>query len=136
MAFKTTAQNNSDEIIGFWMSTDNKVEVEIYKCENEYKAKIVWLDDSNDRSRPMKTRTDKNNPNSALRERKLIGLVVMNGLVYNYKQHTWQGGQIYDPDTGKELDAKVSLSENKYLKVRGFLGFEFIGKNLSFKKVL
>ena len=132
----TASQNNSDAIIGRWMSTDNKIEVEIYKTGDEYKGRIIWLDDSNDKSRPMNTRTDKNNPNPALRTRKLIGLVVMTGLTYNAEQNDWQGGQIYDPESGKQFSAKAYLTGNDYLKIRGFVGLEFLGKDLSFKKIL
>ncbi len=132
----TASQNNSDAIIGQWMTTDNKIEVEIYKTGDEYKGRIIWLDDSNDKSRPMNTRTDKNNPNPALRTRKLIGLVVMTGLTYNAEQNDWQGGQIYDPESGKQFSAKAYLTGNAYLKIRGFVGLEFLGKDLSFKKIL
>ena len=132
----TASQNNSDAIIGQWMTTDNKIEVEIYKRGDEYKGRIIWLDDSNDKSRPMNTRTDKNNPNPALRTRKLIGLVVMTGLTYNVEQNDWHGGQIYDPESGKQFSAKAYLTGNDYLKIRGFVGLEFLGKDLSFKKIL
>ena len=134
--FKTIAQNNSDVIVGRWLSADKTIEVEIYKCGNEYNGKIIWLDDSNDKSRSMNTRIDKHNPNPDLRTRKLIGLVVLDHLVYNKEQKDWEGGKIYNPHAGKQLDAKAWLTNNGYLEVRDFIGVEFLGKDLRFKKAL
>jgi uncharacterized protein (DUF2147 family) len=133
--FKTIAQNNSDLIIGRWLSADKTIEIEIYKCQNKFDGKIIWLDDSNNK-RPINTRMDKHNPNPALQTRKLIGLVVLNGLVYNDENGDWEGGKIYNPHTGKQLDAKASLTNEGYLDVRGYITLEFLGKDLLFKKVL
>lgn len=60
---------------------------------------------------------------------------VMNGLVYNAKDNEWQDGRIYDASTGKTWNAKISLAPDGCLKVRGFWHFEFLGKNLCFKRV-
>ncbi len=133
--FKLVAQTSSDDITGHWLSDDKTIEVEIYRCGNEYNGKIIWLDDSNDKSRPMNTRIDKHNPNPDLRARKLIGLVVLEGLVYDEEKKEWAGGKIYNPHTGKQLDAKAWLTKEGCLEVRGFIGFEFLGKDLLFKKV-
>ena len=81
LVLKAVAQNNSDYIIGRWMSTENNFEVEIFKNADQYDARIVWIDDSNDKNRPMNVRCDRKNPNVELRNRKIIGLEVLYGLV-------------------------------------------------------
>ncbi len=91
-ALKAAPQKNPDEIIGRWMSSENNLAVEIFKTNNEYKAKVIWIDDSDDKNRPMNTRNDWKNPNENLRTRKIIGLVVMHGLVYNAANHDWRVG--------------------------------------------
>ena len=89
-SFKNAPIINSDKIVGEWMSTeDNNLKVEVYKTGNEYRAKIVWFDDSDDKSRPMAERCDTKNPDKTLRTRKIIGL---QGLVYNADDDEWQGG--------------------------------------------
>jgi Uncharacterized protein conserved in bacteria (DUF2147) len=71
-SFKKSNNNTADAIIGKWMNAeDNNLEVEIYKSGNEYKAKVVWFDDSDDKSRPMAQRCDTKNPDKTLRSRKL-----------------------------------------------------------------
>ena len=52
------SQNNSDQISGCWMSAENNLEVEIFKAGGCYNAKVVWIDDSDDKSRPMNNRFD------------------------------------------------------------------------------
>lgn len=130
------AQYNSDGITGRWMSMENNLEVEIYKTKNEYKARVIWFDDSDDKSRPMNVRCDRKNPNEALRNRKLIGLEVMHGLMYKADDNEWQNGRIYDASSGKDWNAKAWLTNDGLLKVRGFWHFEFLGQNMCFKKAL
>lgn len=129
------AQSNANSIVGRWMSTDQNLEVEVYRLGNEYRAKVIWFDDTDDKSRPMNQRCDSKNPNKTLRTRKLIGLEVMHGLVYNTDDKEWQDGRIYDASSGKDWNAKAWLTSDGCLKVRGFWHFEFLGQNMCFKKV-
>lgn len=136
LSFKNVTIVNADAITGRWMaSEDNNLEVEVYKTGNEYRAKIVWFDDSDDKSRPMAERCDTKNPDKNLRTRKIIGLEVMQGLVYNTDDDEWQGGRIYDASTGKDWNAKAWINKDGCLKVRGFWQLEFLGQNMCFKKV-
>lgn len=136
-SFKNTASNATDAILGKWMnSEDNNLEVEVYKSGNEYKAKIIWFDDTDDKTRPMAVRCDTKNPDKTLRTRKIIGLEVMHGLVYNEDDDEWEDGRIYDASTGKEWNAKAWINKDGSLKVRGYWHLEFLGQNMCFKKNL
>lgn len=126
------AQQNVNLIIGRWMSTENNLEVEVFKTGNEFRARVVWFDNTDDKRIPMNQRSDKKNPDQMLCSRKIIGMEGMNGLVYNAKDNEWQDGRIYDASTGKTWNAKISLAPDGCLKVRGFWHFEFLGKNLYF----
>lgn len=134
LVIKAVAQNNSDDIMGRWMSTKNNLEVEIFKNADQYNARVVWIDDRNDRSRPMNVRCDRKNPNVELRNRKILGLKVLYGLVYNADYKEWMNGKIYDPENGKEWNAKAWLTKEGVLKVRGYWNFELAGKWILFKK--
>lgn len=133
---KSLSQNDSDQIVGRWMSIENNLEVEIFKAGDFYNAKVVWIDDSDDKSRPMNTRCDSRNPDESLRKRKIIGLVVMNGLIYSKENDDWEQGKIYDPHSGKNWNATASFTNNGLLKVRGYWSFQLLGKDLFFKKIL
>jgi uncharacterized protein (DUF2147 family) len=128
------AQNKQDAIVGKWMSTDGKLEVEVIKQNNEYNAQIIWFDDSDDRSVPLNQRQDGKNPDKGLRSRKIIGMEVMHGLQYKAGDDEWQEGRIYDASTGKDWNAKAWLAKDGCLKVKAFWHFEFLGENICFKK--
>ena len=129
------AQANADAIIGKWMSADDNLLVEVFKTGNEYRAKLVWFDDSDDKSNPVNQRLDKKNPDMTLRARKLVGIEVLWNLHYNPSDDEWQDGTIYDSSSGKKWDAKAWINTTGILKVRGYWNFPIFGKNMSFKKV-
>ena len=133
---KAASQNNPDQIIGRWMSAENNMAVEIYKAGKFYEAKVIWVDNSKDKSTPVDAKFDFRNPDENLRKRKIIGLVVMNGLVYNKENNDWEQGKIYDPHNGKDWNAKVCFTKAGLIKVRGYWGVQLLGKDLLFKKML
>ncbi len=134
-SLKTPKSISADKIVGKWMANEDKnVIVQIYKSGNEFKAKIVWFDDSDDMARPMATRCDSKNPDKDLRSRKLLGLEVLWGLTYNEEVDEWQDGHIYDSSSGKEYSAKVWLTKDGMLKVRGYWHFEIFGQNMALTK--
>ena len=133
---KAASQNNADRIVGQWMSEENNMAVEIYKAGKFYEAKVIWVDNSNDKRTSMNAGYDARNPDETLRKRKIIGLVVMNSLMYNEQNNDWEQGQIYDPHSGKYWNATASLTKGGLLKVRGYWGFQLLGKDLLFKKIL
>lgn len=131
----SVAQNNANAILGTWMTFPKRnLVVEVYKDQHEYKARIVWFDDSDDPSKPMNKRQDEKNPDPALRGRKVLGMQVLKDLVYNAETDRWENGKIYDAKSGKIWSSTAWLTKDKTLRVRGFWHFEFIGQNLNFKK--
>jgi uncharacterized protein (DUF2147 family) len=135
--FNVKAQPIADSIIGRWMCTQNNFEVEIFRTGNEFKAKIIWFDDSDDKSRPMNERLDIKNSNKAMRSHKILGMEVMHGLFYNAKKEVWEDGKIYDATSGRTWNANVRLEKKDgQLKVRGYWHFQFLGQNLYFYRVL
>ncbi|MBS1495370.1 MAG: DUF2147 domain-containing protein [Bacteroidetes bacterium] len=129
------AQNREDAITGKWMSSENNLEVEVYKVNTEFKARVIWFDDSDDKSKPMNERLDEKNSNKALRSRKIIGMEALRNLKYNTDDDEWQDGVIYDSSTGKEWNAKAWLTDKGLLKVRGYWHFSIFGQNMTFIKV-
>lgn len=132
----TSMNEKADLIIGTWKTAErNSLVVEVYKSDNEYKAKIVWFNDSDDKSIPMTVRCDTKNPDKRLRTRKLIGLEVMSGLKYNDFEKEWQSGKIYDATNGKTWDVKARLNNKGLLNVRGYWHLSILGQTMNFKKI-
>ncbi|MEO6546703.1 MAG: DUF2147 domain-containing protein [Ferruginibacter sp.] len=134
-SFNAAVNINADAIVGKWMSLENNLEVEVFRSGREYKAKVVWFDDSDDKSQPMHLRRDTKNPNKALRSRKIIGMEIMHGLIFNAGDEEWQDGTIYDSRTGKNWNVKAWINKTGKLKVRGYWHFEIFGKTRSLKRV-
>lgn len=132
---KGNAQNNPDAILGKWESTEKNLIVEVYKQDNDLKARVLWFYDPDDTITPIAQRLDVNNPKEELRNRKIIGLDVLSGLTYNAKQNKWTGGKIYDSSSGKTWDANVWLTSPEVLRVKGFYLVRWFGKTLNFTKL-
>ncbi|MBU1373367.1 MAG: DUF2147 domain-containing protein [Bacteroidetes bacterium] len=128
----TTAENL---ILGRWISLQKNVIVEIYKENNEFKAKVCWFNDDDNPAKPMAMRTDLHNPDVNLRSRKIIGLDILKELTYNSQSQRWEGGMIYDPLSGREWSSVVYFSDDGLLQVKGFWHFEFISKTMTFKRL-
>ncbi len=131
----TTNTSECDRVCGKWMSAEKNLIVQVYKDGIDFKAKVVWFDDADDPNRPMDTRTDDKNPDKALRNRKLIGMNVLEGLIYVPKSNSWENGQIYDAKSGRKWSSSAYISDNGDLKVTGYWHYKFIGKTMTFTRV-
>ncbi|GAB2815373.1 DUF2147 domain-containing protein [Ferruginibacter profundus] len=134
-SFSSYAQKNPDAIVGQWMSEDNNLKVEVYKDGTQFKAKVLWFDDSDDKNKPWNTRLDEKNPKAALRSRKIAGMEVLSGLTYDEEDDEWVDGVIYDSKSGKEWSSKVWINKNHQLKVRGYWLVSLFGETMTFNKV-
>lgn len=130
----STAVSPADKICGKWISAEKNVIVQVFRAGNEYNAKLVWFDDSDDKSKPMNTRIDYKNPDKSLRTRKLIGMDVLDNLTYNARTNSWENGMIYDAKSGHNWNSAVFIDDNGSLKVTGYWHFKFLGKTMVFNR--
>ena len=106
----------AQDVVGKWKLEDGTAIVEVYKNGDVYNGKIVWLQKPTEADGAPAV--DNNNPDKALRSRKLIGLNMLSGLKKNGGEYT--GGSIYDPGNGKTYNCSMKV-EGDVLKVRGSL---------------
>ena len=106
----------AQDVVGKWKLEDGTAIVEVYKSGDAYNGKIVWLEKPTEAD--GSPAVDNNNPDKALRSRKLIGLNMLSGLKKNGGEYT--GGSIYDPGNGKTYNCSMKV-EGDILKVRGSL---------------
>ncbi len=138
-SFKTI---NPDEaakanlICGKWQSSEKNLTVEVYPYKNTFKAKIIWFSGGVSKTKPMETITDIKNPNSALRNRKVLGLNVVENLKYNASSNSWEGGKIYEVQSGKYWSAAAGIDKTGLLKVKGYWKIKFLGKTMTFNRIL
>ncbi|WP_460678666.1 DUF2147 domain-containing protein [Mucilaginibacter koreensis] len=125
---------DSDRVLGKWMSTEKNLLVQVYKDGSYFQAKILWFSDKDDPSRPIETRVDYKNPDKNLRTRKLIGMTVLEDMVYVPKTNSWEGGKIYDAVSGRKWSSAAYINNKGELKVTGYWHFKWIGRTLTFTR--
>src|ERR1700748_236551 len=91
---KASTVNDPDRVCGKWMSAEKNLMVQVYKEDGAFRAKIIWFKNE-DNSKPMEEWRDKHNPDEALRNRRLIGMSILQGLDYIPKSNSWENGKIY-----------------------------------------
>ncbi len=135
------AARDADAIVGAW-EADNKKDIVHIKIERDgeiYSGTIVWIEEKffppdDPRGMGGKPKTDRNNPDPALRTRPIVGLAVVGGLRYAGRGE-WKGGWIYAPDRGRKARCKAKLTPHGTLRVRGFIGHPLFGSSLEWRRV-
>jgi uncharacterized protein (DUF2147 family) len=122
---------NAVGIVGTWLTADGKAHVEIYQCGEVYCGKIVWLSEPLENGQPKR---DKENPEAALRDRPIVGLVLMSGFSYE-GDGTWSGGKVYDPESGDEYQGKLTLKDPTTLDLRGYVLLPLFGRTETWTRV-
>jgi uncharacterized protein (DUF2147 family) len=121
--FTPAGESAANEIIGFYWSPKKDAKVEIYLKDSKYFGKFVWA---------ATPRKDSKNPTKALQNRNILGLEFLTR--FDYDDGVYNGGEIYDPETGKTYSCKMSLEGNK-LKVRGYIGISLFGRTEYFERI-
>lgn len=126
------AATANDGILGQWTTKEGKSHVVISKCDAGLCGKIVWLKEPNypaddDKGMAGKPKVDRENPNPEFRKKSTIGLQVLSGFKTNHG-NVWEDGTLYDPKNGKTYKSNLTLDDPKTLKVRGYIGFSWIGR--------
>jgi uncharacterized protein (DUF2147 family) len=112
-------------ILGEWLTAGGESKVEIYRCDSvTYCGKIVWLRDSLKDGKPV---TDDKNPEDSLKSRPVLGLQILRGFTYA-GDRLWNGGKIYDPKSGNDYSAKMTLVDEQNLDLRGYVVIPLFGR--------
>jgi uncharacterized protein (DUF2147 family) len=123
------AQEN--KVVGTWFNEDETAHIRIFKATNgKYYGKIEWLKEDPDR-------LDVNNPDEKKQNEPLLGLMILQGFIYETEKLQWNRGTIYDPDNGKTYDCFMWFEENPdILSIKGYvLGMKFIGRETAWRRV-
>ncbi len=115
---------SGDPIIGKWENSSKEGRIEIFKRGDKYFGKLYWIQDS--------SKKDVNNPDKSKRDRKIEGLEILTN--FTKKGNTYEGGEIYDPKSGKTYSCKMTPKGDK-LEVRGFVGVSLLGRTEIFTRI-
>lgn len=113
-------ENGKDgQILGVWLSPKKEIKIQIFKKADAFYGKIIWIKKGSTYSRYQH---DLKNPTPSLRHRPLIGLKILNDFKYNQQGMSWGEGKIYHPKYGKFFKGKMSMKNEKSLKITGYWG--------------
>ena len=74
--------------------------------------------------------TDRNNPDTALQDRPIMGLPILTGFDPGDAANVWDDGQIYNPEDGETYNSVMSLKDGgDKLEVRGYVGLPIFGQS-------
>jgi uncharacterized protein (DUF2147 family) len=99
-------------VTGKWMTTEKDSIVEVGPCGAALCGKIIRILKPN----PKGPTVDANNPNPALRNRPIQGLMILSGFGDNGKN--W-AGTVYDPRRGKSFTSYLARLADGTLQVQG-----------------
>jgi uncharacterized protein (DUF2147 family) len=120
-----TSISGADAILGEWLTAEGKARVQITKNDDIYAGKIIWLKEPEKNGKAV---VDDKNPDEKLRDRPVLGMEIVYGFKYD-EENVWTDGKVYDPESGNEYKAKITLVDEKTLKLRGYVLIPLLGRS-------
>lgn len=115
----TCYAQSKDPIVGMWLNPSGEGKVDIYESNGKFFGKLYLVKD--------KSKKDTQNPDEKLKSRALNGVVILNN--FTKKGNSYEGGEIYDPKSGKTYSCKMKLKGDDALDIRGFIGISMFGRS-------
>jgi uncharacterized protein (DUF2147 family) len=103
-----------DPVIGQWLSEDGAGKVALAPCNTDPAllcGAVTWVD-------PAKPQHDLRNPDRALRNRPIVGVLVVRDMK-NEGPGRWAGGKVYDPESGRTYNGKVRAISRDKVRLEG-----------------
>lgn len=129
LTFRSAVGGAGEVAEGRWLTQDKSAVVEIYRCgDAALCGRLLWF-----RMKPVDREhnpqaTDIHNPDPALRSRPLCGMTIMSGFHANGSDR-WEGGSLYDPESGNTYGGRISLNADGALSLRGYVGIPLFGRS-------
>jgi uncharacterized protein (DUF2147 family) len=113
-----SSPTGAESIVGKWHTADKQGIVQIYQQQGHFFGKLIGGDPK---------RLDAKNPAESLRQRPLLGTVILQRCTFD-GTGSWEDGTIYDPNNGKTYSCTLKLRNANTLELRGYIGFSLLGR--------
>jgi len=126
--------DDPEAVLGYWATSDSILQVA--RAGDGLSMRVVALENPNylqdePHGPPGAPRVDANNPDPALRERRILGLELLSD--YEFARKRWRG-RIYDPQSGNVYSSTMWVEEGD-LHMRGYIGVALLGRTQTFAPV-
>jgi uncharacterized protein (DUF2147 family) len=119
---------------GLWWAEGGAAKVEIAPCGDALCGRVAWLRSPFDEHGCLLR--DEANPDPALRDRSLVGIELLRDLrPSDEEQGEWNGGEVYDPTSGRTYSAVLHMKGPDRLRLRGYLGIRLLGRTTTWIRV-
>ena len=128
-AVPACAAEAEGDILGFWWSPQKDAKIELFlDASGSLAGRLIAL--------PQKSANDVDtqNPDAALRGRRLLGLVIFGGFRQEAKNR-WVDGKAYDPESGGTFSARIWLEDADRAMIHGYLVIPLFGRTATFQRV-
>jgi uncharacterized protein (DUF2147 family) len=112
LAFSThvRAEPAADPVVGSYLAEEGDHRIELFLRGAALCGRITWTREPG--------RKDRNHPDPKVRDRAVVGLEHLHGLVRE-RYGSWSGGTLYNPEDGRTYDAKLWRKGDGRLIIQG-----------------
>ena len=121
----------TSSMTGTWLVESGEAQVKVERCGDALCGTVAWMRDPHDEHGNEKI--DIFNPDETLRDRKVVGLRIME--VFPKKDKLVWKGAIYDPNDGKTYRCTVEPESGNLIKFRGYIGIPLFGRTTHWTRV-
>jgi uncharacterized protein (DUF2147 family) len=125
----------TDNRVEFWKNDAQGWVAEVRECDNALCGFLVSYRMVHPHP-PGYVPTDTENPDTTRRSAPLCGLQLVGGFrPSTRKDGDWDGGWIYNPDSGKTYSGAITKVDADTVKLRAYIGIPLIGRTLVLHRV-
>ena len=119
----SAATEAANPVFGYWDTADKTAQIELYGCGEDICGRAHWV------APPRDVEADANNPDPALRHRRICGLTILTGFQPDPApaQDSYSDGRIYDPHNGSTYHAQMKLAGPDQLDLHGYVLMPILG---------
>lgn len=133
LIFQLNSYAQADKILGTWLNEKKDAKIEVYKKDNAYFGKIIWLKNNVGPSGETPKR-DVENPDPKLKNRPIVGINILKDLRWDEDDNEWDDGEIYDPRSGSTYSLYAKLEDSNTLFLKGYVGVALIGRSTTWTR--
>ena len=144
-AFPASAQTPTvlgQSVMGTWLTASKAAQIQLAPCADPVRGpvcgQIVKLIEPKDASgKPMAPEdvVDARNADPSLRDRKVLGMVMLYDFAKTGDPNSFESGTIYSGENGKTYKANISLQPDGTLRLRGYVGVPMLGETQIWTRV-